>query len=307
MPDSLFTVDVPLSAAQALLLNEVCARFEAAWKAAGPADPAPRIEAFLSGASRRSSILLRRLVLLDVNHRRRRGGRPTASEYEARFPDLSGRLFAGAFPRPPRRSQPRRNRRKSQTTCIAWKRPCCRPPSGRSCDPSATSSASSMLAAASVRSGWPRTRRSAARLRSKRLRPNHEEQKDRFLVEAQVTGQLEHPGIVPVHDLGVDEEGRPFYVMSFIHGRTLKDVIAEHHADGPHGGESREVRNVRLLEIFVKICQAVAYAHHRGVLHRDLKPDNVMLGPFGEVLVLDWGMAKVHSQPEPGEGTRRCI
>jgi tetratricopeptide (TPR) repeat protein len=138
----------------------------------------------------------------------------------------------------------------------------------------------------------------------KRLRPNREAQKDRFLVEAQVTGQLEHPGIVPVHDLGVDEAGRPFYVMSFIHGRTLKDVIAEYHDDNAHGGESRDVRIVRLLEIFVKICQTVAYAHHRGVLHRDLKPENVMLGPFGEVLVLDWGMAKLHDQPEQAERSR---
>lgn len=142
------------------------------------------------------------------------------------------------------------------------------------------------------------------RVALKRLRPNREAQKDRFLVEAQVTGQLEHPGIVPVHDLGVDDDGRPFYVMSFIHGRTLKDVIAEHHGDGRHGGDSREVRDARLLEIFVKICQTVAYAHHRGVLHRDLKPENVMLGPFGEVLVLDWGMAKLRSRPEPAEGNR---
>ena len=138
----------------------------------------------------------------------------------------------------------------------------------------------------------------------KRLRPNRQEQKDRFLVEAQVTGQLEHPGIVPVHDLGLDESGQPFYVMSFIHGRTLKELLAEHHEDAGPDGESREVRSARLLAIFVKVCQTVAYAHHRGVVHRDLKPDNVMLGPFGEVLVLDWGMAKVQSQPEPARDSQ---
>jgi len=136
----------------------------------------------------------------------------------------------------------------------------------------------------------------------KRLRPNREAQEDRFLVEAQVTGQLEHPGVVPVHDLGVDDDGQPFYVMKFIRGRTFKDVLAEHHDDEAPGGESREVRTVRLLEIFVKICQTVAYAHHRGVLHRDLKPENVMLGPFGEVLVVDWGMAKLLGQPAAAEG-----
>ena len=133
----------------------------------------------------------------------------------------------------------------------------------------------------------------------KRLRPQREELKDRFLVEAQVTGQLEHPGIVPVHDLGIDTEGRPFYVMSFIHGRTLKDAIEEYHAGSLSSREPREVQGSRLLENFVKVCQAVAYAHHRGVVHRDLKPENVMLGPFGEVLVLDWGMAKVRGQSKP--------
>ncbi len=117
-----------------------------------------------------------------------------------------------------------------------------------------------------------------------------------------MTGQLEHPGIVPVHDLGVDEDGRPFYVMSFIHGRTLREVAEEYHAGSAAAGESREVEFSRLLEVFVKMCQAVAYAHHRGVVHRDLKPDNVMLGPFGEALVLDWGMAKVLSQPDPASG-----
>src|SRR5207249_2346593 len=125
----------------------------------------------------------------------------------------------------------------------------------------------------------------------KRLSKKLEDQQDRFLIEAQITGQLEHPGIVPVHDLGVDEEGRPFYVMSFIHGSTLKEAIDDYHAGVSTPGEAREVQFSRLLEIFVKVCQAVAYAHHRGIVHRDLKPDNVMLGPFGEALVLDWGMA----------------
>jgi Tfp pilus assembly protein PilF/tRNA A-37 threonylcarbamoyl transferase component Bud32 len=136
----------------------------------------------------------------------------------------------------------------------------------------------------------------------KRLRKKREDQQERFLVEAQVTGQLEHPGIVPVHDLGIDKEGRPFYVMTFVHGRTLKEVVEEHHAGASPSKDPPEVQRTRLLEIFLKVCQAVAYAHHRGVVHRDLKPDNVMLGPYGEALVLDWGMAKVRSQPErPGD------
>jgi len=133
----------------------------------------------------------------------------------------------------------------------------------------------------------------------KRLRPHREDAQDRFLAEAQITGQLEHPGIVPVHDLGLDEEGRPYYVMTFIHGQTFKAAIEDYHAGSPAGGKPAEVRLCRLLEIFVQVCQATAYAHSRGVIHRDLKPDNVMLGPYGETLVLDWGMAKVRSQPDP--------
>jgi serine/threonine protein kinase len=136
----------------------------------------------------------------------------------------------------------------------------------------------------------------------KRLRKNREDQKERFLAEAQITGQLEHPGIVAVHDLGIDEAGQAFYVMSFIQGRPLLAAIEDYHAGRSASVEGREVQRARLLEVFVKVCQAVAYAHHRGVVHRDLKPDNVMLGPFGEALVLDWGMAKVLNQPELATG-----
>jgi tetratricopeptide (TPR) repeat protein/tRNA A-37 threonylcarbamoyl transferase component Bud32 len=132
----------------------------------------------------------------------------------------------------------------------------------------------------------------------KRLRLERFDQKERFLIEAQVTGQLEHPGIVPVHDVGTDEGDQPFYIMSFVGGRTLKDVIADYHAPGGAGPEPRQVQRLRLLDAFVQICQTIGYAHSRGVIHRDLKPDNVMLGPYGETVVLDWGLAKVKGTPE---------
>ena len=118
------------------------------------------------------------------------------------------------------------------------------------------------------------------------------DQRRRFLIEAQVTGQLEHPGIVPVHELGVGEQGQPFYAMKFIRGQTLQKVIEEFHA-AKGAPESWGVEQLRLLQIFISLCQTVAYAHSRGVLHRDLKPENVVLGPFGETLLLDWGIAKV--------------
>jgi tRNA A-37 threonylcarbamoyl transferase component Bud32/predicted Zn-dependent protease len=133
----------------------------------------------------------------------------------------------------------------------------------------------------------------------KRMRRNGTpEEQERFLREARITGQLEHPGIVPVHELGSDENGQPVYVMKFVHGRTLTAAVKEYH----ESKTGREVQLLRLLEVFVSLCQTVAYAHSRGVLHRDLKPDNVMLGPYGETLVLDWGLAKVIGQAEGGEG-----
>src|SRR5262249_51106919 len=111
----------------------------------------------------------------------------------------------------------------------------------------------------------------------------------RFELEARITGGLEHPGIVPVHGLGYDAEGRPFYAMRLIRGETLRDAIARHHRSSPD--YSRPPRD--LLTRFVTVCNTLAYAHSRGVIHRDLKPANVLLGPFGETLVVDWGLAKV--------------
>lgn len=117
-------------------------------------------------------------------------------------------------------------------------------------------------------------------------RADDPECRSRFVAEAEITGQLEHPGIVPVYGLGRDAEGRPCYAMKFVHGRTLDDAIMSHHSD-PTALSFRD-----LLRSFVDICQTVAYAHSRNVIHRDLKPSNVMLGEYGETLVVDWGLAK---------------
>jgi WD40 repeat protein/serine/threonine protein kinase len=116
----------------------------------------------------------------------------------------------------------------------------------------------------------------------------------RFLLEAKLTGRLEHPGIVPVYGLGRHADGRPYYAMRFIEGETLKQAIERFH--GPEGSAlepgARELAFRRLLRSVIDACNAVAYAHSRGVVHRDLKPENIMLGRFGETLVVDWGIAK---------------
>ncbi|MEW6743492.1 MAG: tetratricopeptide repeat protein [Planctomycetota bacterium] len=113
---------------------------------------------------------------------------------------------------------------------------------------------------------------------------------ERFLEEAQVQGQLRHPGIVPAYGLGLAEGLRPHFAMKLVQGKTLATLLGER--DGP----SHDLR--RFLGILEQVCQTMGYAHARGVLHRDLKPSNVMVGTFGEVLVLDWGLAKVLRRPE---------
>lgn len=112
----------------------------------------------------------------------------------------------------------------------------------------------------------------------------------RFVDEAQLTGQLQHPNIVPVYELGLDEQGEVFYTMKFVKGTTLDQVLRDLRAGKPEVVEKYPLPV--LLSAFQKICDGVAYAHSMGVVHRDLKPDNVMIGEYGEVLVMDWGLAK---------------
>lgn len=111
---------------------------------------------------------------------------------------------------------------------------------------------------------------------------------ERLLAEARILARLEHPGLVPVHDLGTLPDGRVFYAMKQVRGRRLDAYAAERRAGG----------RAELLRVFERICEAVAFAHAHGVIHRDLKPENVMVGSFGEVLVLDWGLAKLLAAPD---------
>lgn len=116
----------------------------------------------------------------------------------------------------------------------------------------------------------------------------------RFVLEAQVTGLLEHPGIVPVHAMGHTPDGRPWYTMKLITGQTLADWLYEDTPDGSLRARRADRPSLeRMLRVLIRVCEALGYAHSRGVIHRDIKPTNIMIGEFGEVLVLDWGLAKV--------------
>ena len=148
----------------------------------------------------------------------------------------------------------------------------------------------------------------------------------RFIEEAQIGGQLQHPGIVPVYELGTFADHRPYFAMKLVKGQTLAELLAARCLSGPiHKPEApakddlmdidqgpslaRQACEVgtadlpRFLSIFEQICQTMAYAHARGVIHRDLKPSNVMVGAFGEVQVMDWGLAKVLPRSDGGERT----
>ncbi|NDB77675.1 MAG: hypothetical protein EB141_18860, partial [Verrucomicrobia bacterium] len=128
--------------------------------------------------------------------------------------------------------------------------------------------------------------------------------RQRFLREALVLARLEHPNIVPIHEMGRDAQGRRFYTMKLVKGRTLQAIIS-----AIKKGDAATIQHYtldRLLTIYRKVCDAIAFAHHHGIIHRDLKPENVMVGEFGEVLVMDWGLAKhlddeQHAQTEANQ------
>jgi serine/threonine-protein kinase len=119
----------------------------------------------------------------------------------------------------------------------------------------------------------------------------------RFVREAKVQGRLDHPAIVPVHELGSDADGRPFFVMKRLTGTTLADILTK------PGAYTRQ----RLLRAFADVCLAIEFAHNRGVIHRDLKPSNIMLGDFGEVYVLDWGVARIVGEIDDVDPTAASV
>ncbi|MBK8096950.1 MAG: SUMF1/EgtB/PvdO family nonheme iron enzyme [Planctomycetes bacterium] len=142
-------------------------------------------------------------------------------------------------------------------------------------------------------------RRLAMKVMLERSTPRDDEERrlanqllGRFLEEAQVTSQLDHPGVVPVHELGLDATGKVWFTMRLVKGRTANEVFADALA------ETNDWTLTRALEVILKVCDTMAYAHDKGVLHRDLKPSNVMVGRFGEVYVMDWGLAKVLGQQD---------
>jgi serine/threonine-protein kinase len=247
----------------ALRVDQACMGFEAAWREGGR----PRIQDYLgdaAGAEREA--LLRELTRLEAELRGRAGEQPTTGDDRDHFPsaEREGRSPASTTPDPPRDAA-------------------VPPAAARGCE----------LLEEIGKGGIGVVHRGRDRglrreLAVKLLRDEHRDNPDlrrRFVEEAQIGGQLQHPGVAPVYELGEFPDGRPYFTMKLIRGRTLADLLKQRK--GP--GEDRP----RFTAILEQVCQTLAYAHAHGVIHRDLKPANVMVGEFGEVQVMDWGMAKV--------------
>jgi tetratricopeptide (TPR) repeat protein/tRNA A-37 threonylcarbamoyl transferase component Bud32 len=313
-----------ISPNQALLIAEhvdkVCDQFEAAWPAKGSDGPQPRIEDFLGDtAEPERSQLLAGLLALELGYRRDGGETPTREEYWPRFPEhgeIIGRAFGqlNLLPSPVARPAPvddsrtqaigqRAVRSDSEATAAPTLFPAAAGADGRQPPTGAVSTLARFRLLRLHATGGlgevhvavdTELRREVA---FKRIQDRYADDPvscQRLLREAEITGNLEHPGIVPVYGLGQDADGRPFYAMRLIPGDSLKQAIQRFHAadtaDRDPGERTLAMRE--LLGRFVAVCNAVAYAHSRGVVHRDLKPANVMLGPYGETLVVDWGLAK---------------
>jgi serine/threonine-protein kinase len=266
-----------------LQLEALCTRFQADWQAGHR----PRLEDFLLqvGPSARA-VLLDRLLALEVAHRCRLGEQPSADDYHRRLPEYAAVIseafapFASTRPEGPPTPTPGDA---EETPGLRPAPPA--PPLIRRAGryeiegEIAHGGMGAVLRARDLELNRP--------LAIKVLRADYRGSaalERRFREEAQITGQLQHPGIPPVHEVGTLPDGRPFFAMKLIQGRTLAQLLQE-RTSAAHDLP-------RFVAIFEQVCQTLAYAHSQGVIHRDLKPHNIMVGAFGEVQVMDWGLAK---------------
>jgi serine/threonine protein kinase len=272
----------------AVRLERVCDRFEADWRTGQP-----RIEDYLAGWQGEQRLaLLRELVALDLLYRRRRGEECRAANYRGRFPELSAdwlaAALAGQLSAPEQRTTAEQER--TPPTAEDAEVP---PQVGRYRIEGEVGRGGMGVV---LRGHDPDFGRALA---VKVLLPRHRgnaELERRFLEEARLTGQLQHPGVPAAHEMGTLPDGRPFFALKLVKGTTLAELLTA------RAGPTEEMP--RFLGIFEAVCQTLAYAHSKGVIHRDLKPGNVMVGAFGEVQVMDWGLAKLlGAEPaEPGAG-----
>lgn len=265
------------------VVDRICDEFESAWQQGRR----PEIDAYLErvGPQERGE-LLRELICIEIEYRRKAGESFDRGEYAARFPDHL-KSIEEAFATEGEAADPH----EAPTTLFAVQKV------GQAV---ATASRYSEIEFHDQGGlGEVFLAYDEQLGRKVAVKFIHEEFQDdedllrRFHIEAEVTGRLDHPGVVPVYGVGEGWDGRPFYVMRFLEGDTLDTAIAEFHSRD-FSREKHSARRMvlhRLLRHLVSACQTVAYAHNRGVLHRDIKPAHIVFGKYGETLVLDWGLA----------------
>jgi serine/threonine-protein kinase len=278
-------------------VDRVCDRFERAWEAGAR----PRIEDYLAGEHGPARpALLRELLAAELGHRRRLGETPEPGEYLERLADDTPEVEA-AFEDSGAASVGLDTTADYPAGDPGTAPPPLAGPRFRILRPHAEGG----LGVVYVAHDAELNREVALKEMQPGLAARPESQA-RFLREAEVTGGLEHPGIVPVYSLGRHPDGRPYYAMRLVRGTTLKEAIDAYHQSTP--GETdpgaRSLAFRRLLERVRDVAEALEYAHSRGVVHRDVKPQNIMVGRFGETLLVDWGLAKAQGQPAatPGPG-----
>ena len=266
-----------------------CERFEEAWRSGSQ----PRIEDELTkAADHEKTTLLRELIALERELRQKRGEKPSPDDYRSRFaghPELIEEIF------------------RSDTINEAVKEGDVTP-GDASRSASASSGARFRVIRPHARGGLGEVfvardeelKREVALKEIQLDRAFDPASRARFVQEAEITGGLEHPGIVPVYGLGTYSDGRPYYAMRFISGENLSEAIRSFHADEAlrHAPDRRILKFRNLFRRFVDVCNALEYAHSQGVLHRDIQPGNIIVGNYGETLLVDWGLAKAAGRVE---------
>ena len=307
-----------LSPTQLIEINRICDRLEAQWRSGGR----PAIEHHIGETPEPiRSTLLHELLATELECRRSAGERPDPAEYRARFPahvSIVEAAFASHGGTRDSLDQIARDGANCELPYSADRR------GNDETAPHIASGAGLAKYRAPGTSGGSARRYRVVRPHSqgglgavfvavdaelnrevalKEILDHHAfdpMSRARFLLEAEITGGLEHPGIVPVYGLGSYADGRPYYAMRFIRGDSLKAAIAAFHSDAGLKSDSgrRALELSKLLRRFLDVCNAIDYAHSRGVLHRDIKPANVIVGKYGETLLVDWGLAKATGHAE---------
>jgi serine/threonine-protein kinase len=285
-------------------LRQWCSSFEIAWQSG---DREPTLTEFIPAELEPGlrQLLARELVLIDIEHRRKRNKTLPPTVYLSQLADCRPAVESALSAH--RSSKPRGYGSLTVPSGKGGRQTA--PPPSHADDPSSRYRPTKIHARGGLGAVYTAHDTELNRVVAlKEILPEHSgnsRYQDKFVFEAEVTGSLEHPGIVPVYGLGRYQDSMPYYAMRFIRGRSFRASIQEFHQrhPAPSAGTylSRDFR--KLLQHLIETCYAIHYAHEHGVLHRDIKPDNIMLGDYGETLVVDWGLAKrMENKPDAVEG-----